>query len=116
MTPTTPGALPHPDDAAAEYLEVRLEPHLEKRPVGPVRRAARALYVIVLGTIEGGLGSGGPSVVDLVVTRIDTGAEVIRRGAGSLLDGDGLLSQARLDLETRTVAEFVEEWGGPVDS
>jgi hypothetical protein len=47
---------------------------------------------------------------DLVVRRIDTGREVLRTNAGSLAEADLLLQRVRLDLETRSVREFVAEW------
>ncbi|MFT2690267.1 hypothetical protein [Clavibacter zhangzhiyongii] len=47
---------------------------------------------------------------DLVVRRIDTGREVLRTNAGSLAEADLLLQRVQLDLETRSVADFVADW------
>jgi len=50
-----------------------------------------------------------PAIYDLVVTRIDGGATVMRTPA-DLGDPEVLLDQVRLDLEQKTVSEFFAEW------
>lgn len=59
--------------------------------------------------IDSALGGVSIAVYDLVVTRLDTGAEVIRTAADTG-DPHHLLGQVELDLERKSVAEFLEEW------
>jgi multisubunit Na+/H+ antiporter MnhE subunit len=87
-------------EVAAEYLTARLEP----RRLNPLR----VLWVAVLAA--GGAGDGDDvGTYDLVVARIDTGREVIRTRA-DVGDPRIVLGQVELDLETKTVAEFLAEW------
>lgn len=81
-------------EVAAEHLRAELRP---KRFAG-----LRLL-------IDTALGGGMIAVHDLVVTRLDTGAEVVRTSA-DVADPHHLLGQVELDLETKTTAEFLEEW------
>lgn len=81
-------------EVAAEHLRAELRP---RRFVG-LRLA-----------IDAALGGGVVTVHDLVVTRLDTGAEVIRTPADTG-DPHHLLGQVDLDLETKTVEEFLREW------
>jgi hypothetical protein len=91
--------------AAAEVLEAVLEPG----PRRPVQRAVRALGTVALAVVGGDVEELGREA-QLVVRRIDTGREVLRTDAGSLADADRLLQRVRLDLETRSVRDFVAEW------
>ncbi len=87
----------HDDDAdevAADHLRAALHP---KRFSG-LRMA-----------LDAALGGATITVYDLVVTRLDTGAEVIRTAADTG-DPHHLLGQVELDLERKTVGEFLEEW------
>ncbi|QOD44042.1 hypothetical protein [Clavibacter zhangzhiyongii] len=90
---------------AAEVLEARLE----IGPRRPVRQAVRAIGAIALAAVGADGGDLGRES-DLVVRRIDTGREVLRTNAGSLAEADLLLQRVRLDLETRSVADFVADW------
>jgi hypothetical protein len=97
----------HDEAAAAEVLEALLD----AGPRRPVRRAARAIGAVALTVVGmGGDLAGLGREAQLVVRRIDTGREVLRTDAGDLEEADRLLQQVRLDLETRSVREFVAEW------
>ncbi|RIJ50342.1 hypothetical protein DZG00_11050 [Clavibacter lycopersici] len=93
--------------AAAEVLEALLD----AGPRRPVRRAVRAIGTVALTAVGlgGDLGGLGREA-QLVVRRIDTGREVLRTDAGDLDEADRLLQRVRLDLETRSVRDFVAEW------
>ncbi|MEW5095442.1 hypothetical protein [Clavibacter michiganensis] len=93
--------------AAAEVLEALLD----AGPRRPVRRAVRAISTVALTAVGlgGDLGGLGREA-QLVVRRIDTGREVMRTDAGDLDEADRLLQRVRLDLETRSVRDFVAEW------
>ncbi|WKK72531.1 hypothetical protein Q0F99_06200 [Rathayibacter oskolensis] len=82
------------NDIAAEHLRAELR----LRRFSGLRMAIDAV-----------LGGGVVTVHDLVVTRLDTGAEVFRTKADTG-DAHHLLGQVELDLETRTTAEFLREW------
>ncbi|GMA28662.1 hypothetical protein [Arenivirga flava] len=83
----------HPE-VAADHLRAELVP----KPFSGLRMA-----------IDTALGGLSIAVYDLVVTRLDTGAEVIRTAADAG-DPHHLLGQVELDLERKSVAEFLEEW------
>ncbi|MBF4621220.1 hypothetical protein [Clavibacter sp. VKM Ac-2542] len=92
---------------AAEVLEALLD----AGPRRPVRRAVRAIGAVALTAVGlGGDLAGLGREAQLVVRRIDTGREVMRTDAGDLDEADRLLQRVRLDLETRSVREFVAEW------
>jgi hypothetical protein len=97
-----------PDEGPAVAAEV-LEAWLEIGPRRPVRQAVRAIGALALAAVGAESGDLGRES-DLVVRRIDTGREVLRTNAGSLAEADLLLQRVRLDLETRSVREFVAEW------
>ncbi|ALD11766.1 hypothetical protein BFL35_09130 [Clavibacter michiganensis] len=92
-------------EVAAEVLEAVLE----IGPRRPLRRAVRAIGAVALAAV-GADGSDLGRESDLVVRRLDTGREVLRTNAGSLAEADLLLQRVRLDLETRSVTDFVAEW------
>jgi len=98
----------HADGEPAVAAEV-LEAWLEVGPRRPVREAVRAIGALALAVVGGDGGDLGRES-DLVVRRIDTGREVLRTNAGSLSEADLLLQRVRLDLETRSVRDFVAEW------
>lgn len=102
------GSAPDGFEAAAEYLEAELVP----RRSGPLAKATRSVVSIIAGMVAGDLESG-PSSIDLLVTRRETGNEVLRVSAGSLTEADRLLMQVRRDLETKSVSEFIHEWRLP---
>lgn len=92
-------------EVAAEVLEAVLE----IGPRRPLRRAVRAIGAVALAAV-GADGSDLGRESDLVVRRLDTGHEVLRTNAGSLAEADLLLQRVRLDLETRSITDFVAEW------
>lgn len=92
-------------DPASRHLRADLLPRHENG----VRRATRWVLNLTAGALLGDDTVGG-SGLDLVVTRRDTGAEVLRTSAGGLEDADRLLVAVRRDLDERTVADFVREW------
>ncbi|WP_166867668.1 MULTISPECIES: hypothetical protein [unclassified Salinibacterium] len=89
-----------------ELAHQHLTVDLEATRVGVPRKVARWLGA----ALEAALGSlpSAPDV-DLVVRRIDSGAEILRTHADTG-SPEALLAQARADLATKTVADFVAEW------
>jgi hypothetical protein len=81
-------------EVAADHLRAELR----------LTRAGRLRAVI-----DAALGGGMITVYDLVVVRLDSGAVVIRTPA-DVGDPHHLLGQVELDLETKSTAEFLEEW------
>ena len=88
-------------EVAAEYLKADLEP----RSVGLLR----TLWEVTLSAITGSDNSSSAYAYDLVVTRLQGGAEVIRTRA-DVDDPQFLLERVQLDLEKKTVHEFIREW------
>lgn len=98
------GDEPASTDPASLHLQAELRPRETPRGIrGVVHTAA---YLI--GT---SLSLGSPSVADIIVVRTATGNEVLRSSAGDLVEADTLLQQVQCDLETKTVSEFLDEWG-----
>jgi hypothetical protein len=102
---TTSDAHAEDESVAADVLEARLEPG----PRRPLRRAVRAVGAILFAAVGAEVSDLGREA-QLVVRRIDTGREVLRTDAGNLVEADQLLQRARLELETRTVRDFVADW------
>jgi hypothetical protein len=102
---TTSDAHAEDEAVAADVLEARLEPG----PRRPLRRAVRAAGAILFAVVGAEVSDLGREA-QLVVRRIDTGREVLRTDAGNLVEADHLLQRARLELETRTVRDFVADW------
>lgn len=73
---------------------------LEERP-----KTARYWLGVALALVT----QEAPPMFDLVVTRRDTGREVLRTIADVADPGD-LLTEVERDLATKTVEEFVAEW------
>lgn len=93
------------NDRAAGHLTAALEESEASLPRKALRWAGAAL--------EATLGSPPDAPdVDLVVRRIDTGAEVLRTHA-DVGSPEQLLVQVRADLASMTIAEFVAEWRAP---
>lgn len=90
---------------AHEPASVHLHAELRERRHRGIRRL---VHYVALAASEY---TGGPSMADLVVTRRDSGAEVLRTSAGPLDGADELLRALRADLDRMSVAEFLEEWG-----
>lgn len=83
-----------------EPASAHLEAHLTERPRGPKYWLGLAISLLT---------QEAPPLFDLVVTRRDTGAEVLRTVA-DLGDPQALLETVRADLESKTVEQFVREW------
>ncbi len=62
-----------------------------------------------LGVLLALVTQDAPPLYDLVVTRKDTGREVMRTIA-DIADPEHLLEQVNEDLATKTVEEFFSEW------
>ena len=92
-----------------EPAAAHLDATLAERRGGTLAKSARTAASLALAILTGDTVSG-PSEADLVVSRRDTGNEVLRVSAGSLEEADRLLSTVRADLRTKSVAEFVAEW------
>ncbi|MFE1645517.1 hypothetical protein ACFM35_08080 [Microbacterium sp. P01] len=92
-------------DRASEHLEAALVP----RAGSPLGSAMRTAASFALGLITQDTDSG-PSMTDLVVTRRETGGEILRLSAGSLSEADQLLGRVRKDLAAKSIAEFLAEW------
>ncbi|WP_010205525.1 hypothetical protein [Salinibacterium sp. PAMC 21357] len=92
-------------DRASDYLEARLE----QRRLSRLRRAGRFAAGVVGALLAGDSAIAGP-VADLVVTRRETGGEVLRTEAGPPEVAEQLLRTVRTDLEQKSIAEFVQEW------
>jgi hypothetical protein len=92
-------------DAAADHLEATLA----DRRATMRQRVVRTVLSIAAGLLTNDL-EAGPSAIDLVVVRRDSGGEVIRISAGTGEQATRLLELARRDLDRLSVAEFVAEW------
>ena len=88
---------------AAEHLTADLEERRGNRLVKGAR------FVVNLAFMAVGAGVDTVPDVDLVLRRRDSGREVLRTAA-DVGDPMFLLHQVRLDLEAKTVEEFVGEW------
>ena len=99
----------HADGDAPVAAEI-LEAVLEAGPRRPIRRAVRTIGALALAVVGAADVDDLGRESDLVVRRIDTGREVLRTNAGSPVEADALLQRVRLDLETRTVRDFVADW------
>ncbi|GAA1927462.1 hypothetical protein GCM10009775_19480 [Microbacterium aoyamense] len=100
----------HPDgfEPASLYLDAAILP--KHGSVGA--KALRTLATLAAGLMTNDLESG-PSVLDLVVTRRESGNEVLRVSAGTVQESDRLLARVRHDLDTKSVADFIAEWRAP---
>lgn len=90
---------------AAEYLSADLERRRLSTPMRLLRNGA----AIMLSAF----GAGGEDALpgfELVVTRLDTGAEVLRASVGQFEEATHILSVVRDDLARKTVEQFVSEW------
>ncbi len=88
---------------AAEHLTA----DLEKRRGSSLMRGVRFLVNLVMLAVAGSPDT--MSDLDLVVRRRDSGREIMRTPA-DVGDAEFLLHQVRRDLQSKTVAEFLDEW------
>ncbi|MFG6444357.1 hypothetical protein ACFXP7_03675 [Microbacterium sp. P06] len=91
---------------AEEVLEARLEPS----KMTAAKRLARNALAFVVSSVSGGGGDDLLPGLDLVVTRRDTGAEVLRVRAGQFEEAGHLLEHTWRDLAQMTVEQFVRSW------
>lgn len=94
-----------PFEPASTYLDAALV----SRRGSPLVKAFRTAVGIAAGLLTNDMESG-PSAIDLVVTRRETGAEVLRVTAGTAQEADLLLRRVRRDLATKDVTAFISEW------
>ncbi|GAA1998155.1 hypothetical protein GCM10009777_39270 [Microbacterium pumilum] len=73
-------------------------------------KAIRSAATILTGLLTNDL-EAGPSALDLVVTRLDTGNAILRVTAGTVSEADHLLRRVRRDLDVMNVELFIREWG-----
>ncbi|MCC4907506.1 hypothetical protein [Microbacterium sp. cx-59] len=88
-----------------------LEARIERARMHPAKRVGLGIAALAISVATGG--GGGDDVLpgfDLVVTRRDTGTEVLRARVGHLQEADRVLTQTRRDLDMMTVEQFVREW------
>lgn len=97
-------------EPASTYLRAELDERQGSSAAKGWRRLANVVLALASGDAETSI-----SNVDLVVRRRESGAEVLRVTAGTLREGDLLLTRVRDDLETKNVAEFLAEWRLPDD-
>lgn len=89
-------------DTASRYLQAELT----LAPEGRVRDALRWV-----GDMLGGpFAVEAPATVSLIVSRIDSGAEVLRITLANTVEADFALDALNRDLERMTVTEFIAEW------
>ncbi|MFG6503465.1 hypothetical protein [Microbacterium sp. P05] len=91
---------------AGEVLEARLED--ARMSIG--RRRARKALAYLLSSVSLGAGDDVAPGLDLVVNRMDTGAQVLRVRAGHFEEAGFLLEQTRRDLAAMSVEEFLRSW------
>ncbi|WP_375384330.1 hypothetical protein [uncultured Microbacterium sp.] len=96
-------------EPAAEHLDVAIA----VRPGASGTKTLRTLVNFALAAVTGDSAPLVATQHDLVVTRRETGGEVLRAAAGSLSEADALLQRVRRDLETKSVGEFLSEWRLP---
>ncbi len=92
-------------EPASTFLRADLAPRQGKWWVKALRSAATIVTGLLTNDLE-----AGPSALDLVVTRLDTGNAVLRVTAGTVSEADDLLRRVRRDLELMNAEQFVREW------
>jgi hypothetical protein len=96
------------DDPNFEPASLYLEASLAPRGGSVWAKALRTAATIAAGLV-GDL-EAGPSEIDLIVVRRETGREVLRVSAGTVAEADRLLHHVRRDLDEMGVGEFVAQW------
>jgi len=95
-----------PGTRAEDVLEARLEPARMSR----AQRWGRNALAFVVSSVSGGAGDDLLPGLDLVVSRRDTRAEVLRVRAGQFEEAGHLVEHTWRDLSSMTVEEFVRSW------
>ncbi len=90
-------------ETADQYLTAELQ---ERRFTG-TQRILHFAKIVAMGVF-----GDQPAMFELVVTRRDSGSEVLRTVA-DIATPEFLLAQVESDLRTMTVAEFIAEWRLP---
>ena len=91
---------------ADEVLEARLEP----AKMTAAKRWARNALAFVVSSVNGGGGDSLLPGLDMVVSRRDTGTEVLRVRAGQFEEAGHLIEHTWRDLAAMTVEQFVRSW------
>ena len=95
-----------PGTPAGEVLEARLEP----ARMSKAKRWGRNALAFAVSSVSGGAGDDLLPGLDLVVSRRDTRAEVLRVRAGQFEEAGHLVEHTWRDLETMTVEQFIRSW------
>lgn len=90
---------------ASDALSVDLVPRPEKGGKRTLRMVASVVGGMFLDDPE----LGRPKL-DLVVSRRDTGAAVLRVAAGTPIEASYLIDRVKKDLATKSVTDFLAEW------
>ena len=89
-----------------EKASTHLRAELGSAPAGVVRETLQWV-----GSMFGGMFEGQPpATIDLIISRRDTGAVIMRQSVENTIEADFALDAANRDLERLTVAEFVAAW------
>ncbi|MEV8368634.1 hypothetical protein [Microbacterium sp. NPDC064584] len=99
--------LPEPDGfaPASEALVADLVPRDETSAKRTLRTVLNLVGGMFLDDHE-----LGHSNLDLVVTRRDTGAAVLRVAAGTPTEASYLIDRVKTDLATKSIEDFLSEW------
>jgi len=92
-------------EPASDTLGVDLVPRDEHAAKRTLRTVANVIGGMFLDDHE-----LGRSNLDLVVTRRDTGAAVLRVAAGTPTEASYLIDRVKTDLATKSLADFLAEW------
>lgn len=98
------------NDAPGTRAEDVLEARLDRAKMPTALRWGRNALAFAVSTVSGGAGDDLLPGLDLVVSRRDTGAEVLRVRAGQFEEAGHLLEHTWRDLASMTVEEFVRSW------
>jgi hypothetical protein len=103
---TSDGETERAGTRAEEVLEARLEP----AKMSAAKRWGRNALAFAVSSVNGGGGDSLLPGLDMVVSRRDTGAEVLRVRAGQFEEAGHLIEHTWRDLATMTVEQFVRSW------
>ena len=103
---TTDGTSPEPGTRADEVLEARLD----RARMHAAKRLGLNVAAFAVSIVSGGGGEDVLPGFDLVVSRRDTGGEILRARAGQFEEADRLLAHTRRELAAMSVEQFVREW------
>lgn len=92
-------------EPASDALSVDLVPREENAAKRTLRTVANVIGGVFLDDPE-----LGRAKLDLIVTRRDTGATVLRVAAGTPVEASYLIDRVKTDLATKSVTDFLAEW------